>query len=136
MGVSARVKVGGYYFYGQGTAVDEKLAGDNYREAAESHGNGQAFFNLGWMHLAKRFYDQAIEVNPEDATLPATLAIIELYFGGYAYDLLSSLGKITLSSVSDNAMELVEIYVGENWDVYLGLFLALLLFFVINFRRQ
>ena len=73
--VSARVKVGDYYFYGQGTAVDEKLAGDNYREAAESHGNGQAFFNLGWMHhhgvgldkdmhLAKRFYDQAIEVSP------------------------------------------------------------------------
>jgi len=145
--VSARVKVGDYYFYGQGTAVDEKLAGDNYREAAESHGNGQAFFNLGWMHhhgvgldkdmhLAKRFYDQAIEVSPEDATLPATLAIIELYFGGYAYDLLSSLGKVTLSSVSDNTIELVDIYVGENWDVYLGLFLALLLFFVINFRRQ
>jgi len=46
------------------------------------------------------------------------------------------LGKVTLSSVSDNTIELVDIYVGENWDVYLGLFLALLLFFVINFRRQ
>lgn len=33
-------------------------------------------------------------------------------------------------------MELVDIYVGDNWDVYLGLFLAILLFFVINFRRQ
>ena len=72
----------------------------------------------------------------EDATLPATLAIIELYFGGYAYDLLSSIGKITLSSVGESTMELVEIYVGESWDIYLGLFLALILFFVINFRRQ
>ena len=62
-------------------------AGDHYRIAAEEGGNSQAFFNLGWMHqhgvglekdkfLAKRYFDQAIESNPIEATLPASLALV------------------------------------------------------------
>ena len=61
-------QVGDYVFYGQGIEADPAKAAYHYRIAAEEGGNGQAFFNLGWMHqhgvglekdnpLAKRYYD-------------------------------------------------------------------------------
>lgn len=55
---------------------------------AQSQSNPQAMFNLGYMHehgqglpldlhLAKRYYDQALEVDPA-AKLPVKLALVSL----------------------------------------------------------
>ncbi|KHJ40822.1 ribosomal protein S5 domain protein [Trichuris suis] len=86
----ARVKVADYHYYGKGTPVDYEEAVANYKVASELQRNAQAMFNLGYMHeqgigirrdlhLAKRFYDMAVEVSP-DATLPVNLALIRLSF--------------------------------------------------------
>ena len=83
----SRLKVGDYNFYGRGKSIDLDAAGDHYRMAAEEGGSSQAFFNLGWMHqhgvglekdkfLAKRYFDQAIEANPMEATLPSSIALV------------------------------------------------------------
>lgn len=144
---SSRVKVGDYSYYGLGTSQDMLRAGQHYRTAAEEGGSSQAFFNLGWMHqhglgldkdkyLAKRYYDQAIEVNPTEATLPSTLAILYLQaeeFLGFAG---KHAGSITISDVNGKIEKLVFQYVGVNWDIYFGLFLLCILVFVIAFRRQ
>lgn len=56
---------------------------------AKSQSNAQAMFNLGYMHehgqglpldlhLAKRYYDQALEMDPA-AKLPVTLALTSLW---------------------------------------------------------
>lgn len=56
---------------------------------AKSQSNAQAMFNLGYMHehgqglpfdlhLAKRYYDQAVEIDPA-AKLPVTLALGSLW---------------------------------------------------------
>lgn len=56
---------------------------------AKSQSNAQAMFNLGYMHehgqglpfdlhLAKRYYDQALELDPA-AKLPVTLALASLW---------------------------------------------------------
>jgi len=56
---------------------------------AQSQSNAQAMFNLGYMHehgqglpldlhLAKRYYDQALENDPA-ARLPVTLALTSLW---------------------------------------------------------
>ena len=56
---------------------------------AKSQSNAQAMFNLGYMHehgqglpldlhLAKRYYDQALEIDPA-AKLPVTLALASLW---------------------------------------------------------
>lgn len=56
---------------------------------AKSQSNAQAMFNLGYMHehgqglpfdlhLAKRYYDQALEIDPA-AKLPVTLALTSLW---------------------------------------------------------
>jgi len=86
--IDSLVKMGDYYFEGLGTLPDQEKAAACYQAAAESHGSAQAYWNLGWMHengigieqdfhLAKRFYDQALETNKE-ALLPVTLALFKL----------------------------------------------------------
>src|SRR5205814_390034 len=56
--------------------------------AAEGHHSAQAYWNLGWMHengiaveqdfhMAKRYYDRALETNDE-AYLPVKLSLIKL----------------------------------------------------------
>ena len=85
--VDAKVRVGDYYYYGQGLTVDYAEAAAHYSEAEQKH-SAQAMFNLGYMHergeglakdlhLAKRFYDKAI-VTGEEAYLPATLSLLLL----------------------------------------------------------
>jgi SEL1 protein len=44
------VKVGDYYFYGQGTNVNYETAAFHYDVAHEQHGSAQAKFNLGYMY--------------------------------------------------------------------------------------
>ncbi|QIW98107.1 hypothetical protein AMS68_003625 [Peltaster fructicola] len=90
------VKMGDYYLTGLGVAtVGHSLlpqpdnAAACYQAAAETLQSAQAMWNLGWMHenglggveqdfhLAKRFYDQALETNKE-AYLPVKLSLFKL----------------------------------------------------------
>uniref|UniRef100_A0A0N5CBJ0 TPR_REGION domain-containing protein n=1 Tax=Strongyloides papillosus TaxID=174720 RepID=A0A0N5CBJ0_STREA len=84
----SRIKVGDYLYYGIGTEKDYKEAAEQYKLAADKFANSQALFNLGYMyehglglpkdlHLAKRLYDQAVEMNPE-AFVPVTIALLKL----------------------------------------------------------
>ncbi|KAK2593201.1 ERAD-associated protein [Conoideocrella luteorostrata] len=86
--IDSLVKMGDYYYYGIGTAADVAKAVQCYTGASEYSQSAQALFNLGWMHengigleqdfhLAKRYYDQALEVN-EEAYLPVTLSLLKL----------------------------------------------------------
>jgi len=86
--IDSLVKMGDYYLSGIGTEVDPVKAASCYSAAAEHQASAQALWNLGWMHengigvsqdfhLAKRYYDQAFETNPE-AYLPVTLSLFKL----------------------------------------------------------
>ncbi|PGH06214.1 hypothetical protein AJ79_06602 [Helicocarpus griseus UAMH5409] len=86
--IDSLVKMGDYYFHGYGASPDLDKAFNCYHAAAEGHHSAQAFWNLGWMHengyatqqdfhMAKRFYDLALETNYE-AYLPVKLSLIKL----------------------------------------------------------
>ena len=86
--VDSLVKMGDYYLGGIGTSPDQEKAAACYQAAAETLQSAQAMWNLGWMHengigieqdfhLAKRFYDQALETNNE-AYLPVKLSLLKL----------------------------------------------------------
>ena len=72
----------------QGIARDYERAAEAYMHA-RSQSNAQAIFNIGYMHehgqglpldlhLAKRYYDQALAVDPA-AQLPVKLALMGLW---------------------------------------------------------
>lgn len=84
----AALLIGDAYYYGRGTERDFDRAAEAYMHA-KSQANAQAMFNLGYMHehglglpldlhLAKRYYDQALEVDPA-AKLPVSLALSSLW---------------------------------------------------------
>ncbi len=86
--IDSLVKMGDYYLNGLGTAISPEHAAACYQAAAETLQSAQAMWNLGWMHengigieqdfhLAKRFYDQALETNKE-AYLPVKLSLWKL----------------------------------------------------------
>jgi len=89
--IDSMVKMGDYYLSGIGTngsLPDNEKAAACYQAAAETMQSAQAMWNLGWMHengigieqdfhLAKRFYDQALETNKE-AYLPVNMALLKL----------------------------------------------------------
>ncbi|KND91269.1 Protein sel-1 [Tolypocladium ophioglossoides CBS 100239] len=86
--IDSTVKMGDYYFYGIGTERDVVKAVQCYTGASDYSQSAQALFNLGWMHengmgltqdfhMAKRYYDHALEVN-EEAYLPVTLSLLKL----------------------------------------------------------
>lgn len=87
-----------FFFIFQGTQRDYERAAEAYMHA-RSQSNAQAMFNLGYMHehgqglpldlhLAKRYYDQALEVDPA-AKLPVTLALTSLWIRkNYAHSFL------------------------------------------------
>lgn len=86
--IDALVKMGDYYLYGIGTDADVDKAVQCYTGASEYYQSAQALYNLGWMHehgiglnqdyhLAKRYYDSALETNDE-AYLPVTLSLLKL----------------------------------------------------------
>ncbi|KIW02275.1 uncharacterized protein PV09_06425 [Verruconis gallopava] len=98
--IDSLLKTGDYYLYGLGTNPSPEHAASCYQAAAETMMSAQAYWNLGWMHengvgmgqdfhLAKRFYDLALETNKE-AYLPVKLALGKLrirsgwnrWFGG------------------------------------------------------
>lgn len=136
----ARLKLGDYHYYGHGTEVDFETAAIHYKLASEQSNNAQAMFNLGYMHeqglgmkrdihLAKRFYDSAADASP-DAQAPVMLAVMKV---GILYTIefirthhwLAILKTITPSE-----------YISEDWDIYAMTILALILGFVVAFRRQ
>ncbi|KAK3393598.1 hypothetical protein B0H63DRAFT_458582 [Podospora didyma] len=86
--IDALVKMGDYYLQGIGTYPDTDKAVQCYTGASEYHQSAQALYNLGWMHengvglnqdyhLAKRYYDSALETNDE-AYLPVALGLLKL----------------------------------------------------------
>ncbi len=87
--IDSLLKVGDYYLSGFGTSdLDLEKASTCYHTAADVHHSAQALWNLGWMHenglaveqdfhMAKRYYDLALETNSE-AYLPVKLALIKL----------------------------------------------------------
>lgn len=86
--IDSLVKMGDYYLEGIGTQMDLDKAASCYTAACEYHQSAQALYNLAWMHengvgltqdfhLAKRYYDLALETN-EEAYLPVTLSLLKL----------------------------------------------------------
>uniref|UniRef100_A0A6N2KAE3 DOD-type homing endonuclease domain-containing protein n=1 Tax=Salix viminalis TaxID=40686 RepID=A0A6N2KAE3_SALVM len=84
----AALLIGDAYYYGRGTERDYERAAEAYMHA-KSQSNAQAMFNLGYMHehgqglpvdlhLAKRYYDQALEIDAA-AKLPVTLSLSSLW---------------------------------------------------------
>ncbi|XP_020082481.1 ERAD-associated E3 ubiquitin-protein ligase component HRD3 isoform X3 [Ananas comosus] len=104
----AALLIGDAYYYGRGIERDYERAAEAYMHA-QSQLNAQAMFNLGYMHehgqglpldlhLAKRYYDQALEIDPA-AKLPVTLALMSLwlrknYAGGFVVNLIDSLPEV------------------------------------------
>ncbi|GMH14097.1 hypothetical protein Nepgr_015938 [Nepenthes gracilis] len=84
----AALLIGDAYYYARGTERDYDRAAEAYMHA-KSQSNAQAMFNLGYMHehgqglpydlhLAKRYYDQALEID-HTAKLPVKLALASLW---------------------------------------------------------
>lgn len=104
----AALLIGDAYYYGRGTERDYDRAAKAYMHA-KSQSNAQAMFNLGYMHehgqglpfdlhLAKRYYDQALEIDSA-AKLPVTLALTSLwirknYASSFLVDLVDSLPEV------------------------------------------
>ncbi|XP_078735159.1 LOW QUALITY PROTEIN: protein sel-1 homolog 1-like [Lampetra fluviatilis] len=136
----ARLKLGDYHYYGQGTEVDYEAAAIHYRLASEQQHNAQAMFNLGYMHeqglgmkrdihLAKRFYDMAAEASA-DAQIPVFLAVCKL-------DLLHVLEFLQRSNLLESWRQLdLDRLLGPEWDLYLMSVLALLLGTIIAYRQR
>lgn len=90
--IDALVKMGDYYLHGYGSLAgvpQPEKAAACYQTATNTHLSAMSMWNLGWMHengigvsqdyhLAKRFYDLALETNSE-ASLPVTLSLAKLY---------------------------------------------------------
>ncbi|KAJ2905732.1 putative ubiquitin-protein ligase sel1 ubx2 protein [Zalerion maritima] len=86
--IDSLVKMGDYYLNGIGAEPDADKAAQCYMGASEYHMSAQALYNVGWMHengigqtqdfhLAKRYYDFAIETNQE-SYLPVMLSLFKL----------------------------------------------------------
>jgi len=133
---NARVRLGDYYYYGLGTAVDYETAASHYRIASEQQNNPQAMFNLGYMHelglgmkqdihLAKRFYDQAADTSA-DAKVPVYLALTKLAL----VFALKNIEEFKLI-IGIDTWETLELY----GDIYLMSLLIFLIGYLIVFRR-
>ncbi|KAG9008956.1 ERAD-associated protein [Tulasnella sp. JGI-2019a] len=127
--VDALVKVGDYYYHGVGVSGDEsretqlEKAFGYYQGAVETQVSALAMWNLGWMyehgagcaqdfHLAKRYYDMALETNSE-AYFPVLLSLVKLYLRSFWYTFTGGTEKtLTLWGLpSDEASD-------DHW--YLG----------------
>ncbi|PNY25012.1 Protein sel-1 [Tolypocladium capitatum] len=144
--IDSTVKMGDYYFYGIGTERDVGKAVQCYTGASDYSQSAQALFNLGWMHengigltqdfhLAKRYYDHALEVN-EEAYLPVTLSLLKLRVRS-AWNTLThgpihsiqdepkkgkdwSLGEWIANFLDDNLLPEDELYVVDTFDGTIG----------------
>lgn len=143
--IAARVKIGDYFYYNVFENADSllpdtirnslssdldtryEIAAHHYKKAGESK-NGQALFNLGYMHqtgiglpqdfhLAKRYYDDAKTQDP-DASFPVSIAIIGLYVHRSGYYILNggSLSEIPtgLQPILVSIRKLYVLFGGSN----------------------
>lgn len=109
--IDAMVKMGDYYLKGIGAEVDMEKAAACYTAASDTSQSAQAFYNLGWMHengigltqdfhLAKRYYDQALETNDE-AYLPVTLSLFKLRLRSF----WNTISYGSINSIRDEPVE-------------------------------
>jgi SEL1 protein len=94
--VEANLKIGDFHYYGLGGLnTSYARAGHHYR-AASNLRHPRSMFNLGYMHqygiglpqdlhLAKRFFDMAVETHQE-ANVPVALALANLWMQRTAHD--------------------------------------------------
>ncbi|KAH7315088.1 hypothetical protein KP509_21G033500 [Ceratopteris richardii] len=91
----AALLIGDAYYYGRGIERDLERAAGAYNHARLQE-NAQAVFNLGYMHehgeglpmdfhLAKRYYDEAVGMDPS-AALPVYLALMGLWIRQHYQD--------------------------------------------------
>lgn len=120
----ARVKLGDYYYYGQGTVVNYEAAASQYRIASDKQSSAQAMFNLGYMyeqglglekdyHLAKRYYDMAADTS-SDALVPVNLALFRLNIISFYSTNQEFFQTMELSAW----FEKLDSVFGEDWDIY------------------
>lgn len=147
--VEAKIRVGDFYYYGQGLEVDYERAAGLYTEA-EQLNSAQAMYNLGYMHergegiakdlhLAKRFYDRAI-VTSEEAHLPASLALLllgvklmlngELSFYLYGDEKVAAAAKVAATGAAAAAGAQVH---GGVWSVLLNSWEDNMMFVLLGF---
>ncbi|KAK6249797.1 Sel1-like repeat - like 1 [Theobroma cacao] len=142
----AALLIGDAYYYGRGTVRDYERAAEAYIHA-KSQSNAQAMFNLGYMHehgqglpfdlhLAKRYYDQALEIDPA-AKLPVTLALTSLWIRkNYADSLLVNIID-SLPEVYPKVEEWVENVIMEEGNAtILTLFVCLLTVLYLRERQR
>lgn len=115
--IDALVKVGDYYYHALGVpeepeAVRWEKAAMYYRAAADTQLSALAMWNLGWMyengrgvpqdfHLAKRYYDMAMETNSE-AYIPVMASLIKLYARSFWHTLTGGEGGLSIFSSEDD----------------------------------
>ncbi|CAF2524982.1 unnamed protein product [Rotaria sp. Silwood2] len=143
----ARIKLGDYYFYGYGTEQNYELAAIHYKSASDLSRNPQAMFNLAYMHenglglkrdihLAKRFYDMALETNAE-AYLPVAIVLVKLKFQIFFENLFSNFFSSTNNKSSNtNENDSATIDLDSSWDLYLMVVLLGLIGVLYTIRRQ
>ncbi|CAK9158646.1 unnamed protein product [Ilex paraguariensis] len=142
----AALLIGDAYYYGRGTEQDYDRAAEAYMHA-KLQSNAQAIFNLGYMHehgqglpfdlhLAKRHYDQALEIDPA-AKLPVTLALASLWMRkNYANSVLVDLID-SLPGVYPKVETWVENVIMEEGNVtILTLFVCLLTVLYLRERQR
>lgn len=142
----AALLIGDAYYYGRGTERDYDRAADAYMHA-KSQSNAQAMFNLGYMHehgqglpfdlhLAKRYYDQALEIDPA-AKLPVMLALGSLwvrknYANSFLVDLIDSLPWV----FPKVKVWVEDVFVEEGNATILTLFVCLLTVLYLRERQR
>ncbi|KAI6029414.1 hypothetical protein BKA83DRAFT_4218619 [Pisolithus microcarpus] len=121
--VDSLVKVGDYYYHGFGVpdepeSVRWEKAAKFYQSAADTQFSALAMWNLGWMyengigvpqdfHLAKRHYDQALEVNSE-AYLPVLLSLVKLHARSLWHTLQGGENGLKLWGYDEDSMSVSE----------------------------
>jgi SEL1 protein len=139
------LKLGDYYFYGLGTPVNYEKAALYYQAASDMR-NAQAAFNVGYLHqvtpsvaschsnelpktglglpkdlhLAKRYYDMALEMEPD--------AYIAIYL---------ALGRLILDFIyeGNTVYPSLELW-GFKWDSVLLALLTSILFLCVVVKQQ
>ncbi|CAF0774067.1 unnamed protein product [Rotaria sordida] len=143
----ARIKLGDSYYYGHGTEQNYELAASHYKSASDLSRNPQAMFNLAYMHekglglkrdihLAKRFYDMALETNV-DAYLPVAIVLLKLKFEIIFENLFSNFFSFTnnkSSNTEENNSATIDL--DSSWDLYLMVILLGLIGVLYTIRRQ
>ena len=71
-----------------------------------------------------------------EAYLPCSLALLSLATEDYQKYLKQLMSGVTIETIQTQISDLVLLYVGPEWDVFLAIFLLFILAFVIMFRRQ